>query len=161
MNARRAIVSLASVAALFGSTAVSADDGSSQTIRATVQAIGGLTISLELDDSSIPVGRETGAEATVTNGTGRQLVAVILTLHADEPGISIHGGRQRVIAKLEPGESRAVSWQVCPAQPGNFLLVASATTQGRHVRDGPETAESNTTLLVATGASKRCTGRED
>lgn len=161
MNARRIIVTLASITALSGSTAVSADDGSSQVIDATVQAIGGLMIRLDLEDASIPVGRETESEATVTNGTGRPLVAVMLTLHGDEPGISIYGGRQRVIPKLEPGESREVSWQVCPGQAGNFLLVASATTQGRHVRDGPETAESNTVLLVATGSSKRCTGRED
>ncbi|MBA4181154.1 MAG: hypothetical protein C0506_11245 [Anaerolinea sp.] len=161
MNARRAALFLASVAALFGSTIASADDGSSQVIRATVRAEGGLTVALRLAESRIPVGKETSATATVTNGTARTLVAVVLRLHVDEPGVTIHGGWLRVIPMLLPGQSRSATWSVCPRERGNYLLVITANALGRRHEEGLETAQSDTAILSVTAGRGRCNRRDD
>lgn len=154
MNASLAAAVLGGLAALAGCTVAVADGA--QSIQATIQAVGDVTVDLRLADTALAVGDDSSVVATVTNSSGKELRSARVILHVDESGLATPGGPMRVPGAFPAGMTRTVSWAICGRAPGNYLLVAAVDA----VETGGRTtlAESSAQLLTVRAGAQKCRG---
>ena len=119
----------------------------SASISASVRVVS-IAVTLELSTQAARVGDKVRAQATVTNVGTSRVGSLVVSLRADSAGVVIRGSPEIAINRLQPGHSTTVSWNLCPAQSGNYLLLAHASVAGAGV-------ESQTRLLQVSGQKKR------
>ena len=94
-----------------------------------------LTITLTTSANATPTGGTIKAEARLSNLGTTTLRSISVELRADRTGLSIKGAVV-TIAQLKPGKVATVSWSVCGASAGSYVLLARATEAGGSVDSG-------------------------
>lgn len=148
-----AVCVLVSLAAVVGAGELArADDNGDVPAEVRVTP---LTLRLFLGPDSIDVGEEAGALVVLQNHGAEAISAVSVTLRAQPAGVATSGSWTRTFSTVGPGQERAAAWGLCGLQPGNYVLMATATAT---LSSGAQIAsESNAQLLeVRSGKSKRC-----
>lgn len=108
------------------------------------------TVVLDVSRSSVTMGETLRAEATVTNHGAGIVRDVIVELRLDPDGLIVRQDRLRAIGRIKGGRSTSVSWRVCAAAPGSYVLLAQATADGT-------TVESDASIVsVAHGGRRSC-----
>jgi hypothetical protein len=134
------------MAVLAGSTVVvAADEG---TIEGRV-AVHPLAVALELSTSATTTGKAIQARATVTNQGSAVAAAVTVTLRLAPAGLVPRDALAQSIARIRAHRSAKVTWSLCPAAPGSYLLFAQATLNG-------STVESRARVVTVTAGRRGC-----
>ena len=91
-----------------------------------------LAISVELDLSAAEarVADKVRATTNVTNGGAARLSGITVELRVDAAGLRIQGASTTIITRLQPGRTSDSTWTICALQPGNYLVLATATLAG-------------------------------
>ena len=144
--ARPGIVQALAAVILAAATA-GAVNAESSSIAASVR-VQPLEITLDLSSATARVGDTVRAGATVTNVGPTRVSNVTIELRLDATGLGVRGGLTTLIARLQPGRSTTVSWNLCARQAGSYLILARATIDGVAV-------ESEARLLTVSGQRKR------
>ena len=91
-----------------------------------------LSVSLSVSPSTARVGDSVKVAATVANTGTARAAKVTVSLRADA-GVRVKGSNPAALAQLQPGRPKAVSWNVCALEPGNYLLLARVTLDGNEI----------------------------
>jgi uncharacterized membrane protein len=140
-----AVLAVVLAAAMAGSI-----NAESTSISASVGVVP-LEIALDLSTLDARVGDAVRVRATVLNAGPNRVSNVTVELRVDTSGLSVRGGLNTTIARIQSGHAASVSWTLCPTRTGNYLVLARATVDGASV-------ESEARLLTIAGQRKRgCT----
>jgi len=107
-----------------------------------------LVIELSLGASSIGLGHTTRVEASVTNVGPATVQSIVVELRADPAGLAVRNDVVR-IAQLKRGRSTTVSWSVCGAAIGTYVVLARVSAAGASI-------DSVAQLLSVTPGRRRC-----
>jgi hypothetical protein len=132
------------VLVLTSPVVLAAGEGS---LSATVR-VSPLQARLELSATSTQVGKTFKATAVVTNVGPSVVKDVTVDLRLDGAGLVIERPGPKTIEQIKPVKAATVSWMVCAASPGTYLLLAQATVAG-------ETVESAARVVTVTAGGRR------
>ena len=143
---RARLIALVALALLVPATEVLAAAGGPITGHVRVSP---LVVRLDLSATTAPVGQAVGARATVTN-VGSSLVRDIqVELRADPVGLRVTKPIVK-IAQLKAGKSTVVSWSICGAVPGSYVVLVRTTESGASIDS------AGRVLTITPGAKKAC-----
>lgn len=112
-----------------------------------------MTVTLTLDRDTVEAGRKAGATAVVHNLGGLNATSVTATLQGAS-ALRMYPGPTRSPPSITPNASWTARWDVCSTEPGNYLLLVSAS--GSYPQ-ATFTTESTTVLLTITpGKARGC-----
>jgi hypothetical protein len=116
-------------------------------VTATLR-ISPLGVVLDLSSATVPLGKTVQATATVTNWSSAAVRAVAVELRLDPAGLTVKPVGTREIRQIKGARQAAVSWTVCAASLGTYVLLAQATVNG-------DTVESAARILTVTGTGRK------
>lgn len=130
----------------------SAPAGSSSASLDARVAVNPLAVELALSAGEVTVGRAVRATATVRNLGVSPLQHVVVEIRVDPAGVIVKGSGPKAVGALNGGERARVSWSLCGAVPGAYVVLARATGDGPA---GPFSAEGPAALLRVTGDPRK------
>jgi hypothetical protein len=90
----------------------------------------------------------------VTNGGSRALLNASVTVRFDPTGLIVAGSPTVTIGTLGSLRTVKATWSLCPQQPGNYVIFASARATRA---DGVALAVESPAVLLSVGAGRaRC-----
>lgn len=109
-----------------------------------------ITVALELSASTVRVGQSVTARVTATNLGNETVRSVTLSLRFEPVGLVQKGATSSRLNQLKAGRSAEVSFKICGAAVGSYLVLAQGELDG-------STIESPARLLVVTeGRNAKC-----
>jgi hypothetical protein len=134
---------LVALLALMLTGSARAADGGSVTGSVVVNPA---VVAFSLSSTSVSAGSPFGVTATVSNLGTSSLSNVDVTLQLDS---SVGGASTKTLASIAGGGTGSVSWQLCGAVPGNYVLLAKA-------QFGAFSSESAAQVLQITAGTGTC-----
>lgn len=130
---------------LAGAPVAVARDGAGMSLTVRANPLG---VVLDVSATSLALGKSILAKATVTNAGTASLGDIVVELRLDRAGLAIRKGVERGISEIKGGKTESVTWSICAASPGSYLLLAQATADGA-------TVESAARIVTVTGTGRK------
>jgi hypothetical protein len=113
-----------------------------------------LFVGLTVSATRTTAGKTVQARASVTNGGFKPLVDASVTVRFDPTGLVVAGSPTVLIGTLDALRTVKATWSLCPRQPGNYVLVASA--RGTRADGVTLSVDSPAVLLTVDAGRGRC-----
>jgi len=108
-----------------------------------------ISVTLAVSPTSVLVGGQITATATVRNLTSTTIKVVQVQLRVDNRGLALKpAGIQSV--QVKAGRTADVKWSICGAVAGTYVVIARATV------DGGSIDSAGHLITVVAGGRKRC-----
>jgi hypothetical protein len=109
-----------------------------------------ITVALDLSASTVRVGQAVTARVIAINVSSQTVRSVTLGLRFERAGLALRGATSSRLTQLKAGRAGEVSFKLCGAAVGSYLVLAQADVGG-------STIESPARLLVVTdGRHTKC-----